>query len=113
MSSKVRTRKPGLGLSALCSLYNSNCEVPVPRAHPGSPAVPSGVNAEGISVRLGAFKTLSQRFKRCRSPLYKQIKVVSVFRVRLKCGTGDLNVTRSSAVPPCRGSGHTASSRGN
>lgn len=113
MSSKVRTRNPGYGLSALCFFCNSKCQVPVPRVHLGKRAMPRGVNAEGISVRLGAFKTLSQRFKRCRSPLYKQIKVVSVFRVRMKCGTGDLNVTRNSAVPPCRGSGHTESSRGN
>lgn len=44
-----------------------------------------GVNAQGICERLGAFKTLGKRFKRWESPLYKQIKVVSVFRVRMKC----------------------------
>lgn len=31
-------------------------------------------------MRLESFKSLSKRFKRCRSPLYKQIKVVSVFQ---------------------------------
>lgn len=69
-----------------------------------------GVNARGISLSLGAFQTLGKRFKRaCKRPLYKQIKGVSVFRVRMQCQGWGTSMSQGLSCTPCRGAGHTES----
>lgn len=55
----------------------------VPRAHPRGWARPGASVPRGLVLRLGAFKTLGRKFQRVpKSPLHKQTKAGSVFRVR-------------------------------